>query len=185
MTLGELLDAIRDQYLGQFRARLGPGWLAETAYRLGHGELAREGPLRLPLRLDLVEMTEAGGKPVAVDSEVMLSFEPFEVEWAGGLSVRVQPFVWDYCIVRCTGLTASPDWKHLTDWFEHWFDPEDIRPAGADGLSGVVHFLSDPEPDGSGFRFQLDLGSASVEAFEELLDALRDSGAAQVQIGSA
>lgn len=184
MTLGELLDAIRDQYLGQFRARLGPGWLAETAYRLEHGELAREGPLKLPLRLDLVEMTEAGGKPATVDAETILNFEPFEVEWAGGLNVRVEPFVWDACSVGCAGLPAVPDWKHLTDWFEHWFDPEDIRSPGPDGLSGVVHFLSEPQPDGNAFRFQVDFGSASVEAFEELLDALRDSGAAQVQIGS-
>lgn len=190
MTLGELLAEIREHYLRTLRAALaepsaGPRRLGEPAYRLEHGELAREGPWRLPLRLDLVVLISDGARPQRVDSEGMLGFEPIELSWTESANLRVAPFVWDYVHVRVRGCSSVPDWGLLVDWFEHWFDPEDIRPAGADGLCGVVHFLSDPQPgaaDGA-HEFVVDLGSASVAAVEELLDVLTRIGANRIELG--
>lgn len=190
MTLGELLAEIREHYLRTLRAALaeaadGPRRLGEPAYRLEHGELAREGPWRLPLRLDLVALTPAGARPQRVDSAGMLGFEPIELPWTGSTGLRVAPFVWDYAQVCVRGLPTAPDWRPLVDWFEHWFDPEDIRPAGADGLSGVVHFLSDPQSGAAegAHEFVVDLGSAPVAAVEEMLDVLARMGAREIALG--
>ena len=50
-------------------------------------------------------------------------------------------------------------------------------------LSGAVHFLSDPEVTNRTIKLEADLGSAPVEAFEELLDACVLAGATNVLIG--
>src|SRR5262249_32000073 len=82
------------------------------------------------------------------------------------------------------GISRGVDWSPLCTWFERWFDVEDTRQPDDDGLNGVIHFLSDPEYKGAATVFQVDFGSAPEEAFEELLDALRDSGATKIEIGN-
>ena len=52
-----------------------------------------------------------------------------------------------------------------------------------DDLSGVVHFMSDPESQGDCYLVTFDLGSAPVETFETLLDAFISVGAKSVEIG--
>lgn len=190
MTVGQLLDDIRDRYLTQFRRSISEvqkagmeAWV-EPAYRDENGALAREGELSLPLRLDLVSVAgNEAQERVRVDSDSMLSFEPINFEWSGGLPTRVAPFHWDGCHFRATGVPWAADWSRLRGWFDHWFDGEDTRQPDEDGLFGVIHFLSDPKRKGAATIFEVDFGSAPVEAFEEFLDALRDSGATKIEIG--
>jgi hypothetical protein len=47
-----------------------------------------------------------------------------------------------------------------------------------------VHFISDPEISTGAIIFTIDLGTAPVEAFEDLLDALESMGAKHCEIGS-
>jgi len=61
----------------------------------------------------------------------------------------------------------------------HESSPSDVL----EDLSGVVHFMSDPELQGDRYDISLDLGSAPVETFESLLDALVLVGAKSVEIG--
>jgi hypothetical protein len=189
MTVGQLLDDIRERYLTQFRRSISEvqeagmeAWV-EPAYCDEDAALAREGELGLPLRLDLVGVADGEAQErVRVDSDSMLSFEPIDFEWRG-LPTRLAPFHWDSCHVRVTGVPKPADWSHLHDWFDHWFDSEDTRQPDSDGLCGVIHFLSDPKRKGAATVFEVDFGSAPVEAFEEFLDALRDSGATKIEIG--
>ena len=190
MTVGQLLDDIRERYLTQFRRTISEvkesgleAW-TEPAYRDEDGKLAREGELSLPMRLDLVGMADGEAKDrFRVDSDSMLSFEPIDFDWSDGLPTRVAPFHWDGCHVRVTGIGKAADCSHLCDWFDRWFDSEDTRQPDEHGLYGVVHFLSDPKQEGEALIFEVDFGSAPVEAFEEFLDALRDSGATKIEIG--
>jgi len=180
MQLGELLDRIRDYYLQRLRVELreAPSPIAEPAFRKKDGSLAREGPLSLPLRGDLY----AHGEMIAVDTEKMLSFDALQFHWTEALKVDLEPFKWNELTLQLSGVGSCVDWAPLVDWFEKWFDGDDQREPGPDGLCGVVHFLSDPEIEDDAIRFAIDLGSAPVEAFEELLDAVDALGAPRVRI---
>jgi hypothetical protein len=190
MTLGELLDEIREQYLKQFRHRIaeakraGMAVNAEAAYRNAHGALVREGTLNLPLRLDIVESLDSEAhKTFTVDSTSALAFEPIDFNWNGDTVVQLGPFNWDGCHASAVGVSEIVDWSCLRSWFDKWFDGEDTRQTGDDGLCGVIHFLSDPHKNGETVAFEVDFGSAPIEAFEEFLDALCDSGATRIAIG--
>jgi hypothetical protein len=142
--------------------------------------VACEGALGLPLRVDLV--TISGGEVGAqfrIDSGRMITFAPFSFEWEGRLRVRLMAFTWDCLNFRV--VPAREDWGPLVTWFREWFDKEG---EGEAGTLGVVHFLSDPEAETDGtVRFQADLGTAPVGAFEGLLDAVAALGVAEVVVG--
>jgi hypothetical protein len=190
MTLGQLLDDIRDPYVNQFSKRIallakeGIKVISEAAYRNEHGALVREGILGFPLRADLITFAD-GQTPqrIMVDSEIILSFEPFSLNWDETIPILLKPFYWDACRVRVCGIGASQDWASLKKWHAKWFDEEDTCTPDEHGLFGVVHFVSAPERDGAADRFEVDFGTAPVEAFEELLDAFQELGASKVEIG--
>ena len=77
----------------------------------------------------------------------------------------------------------EPDWSPVHAWFRKWFEEKLGGEAGEDGLMGMVHLFSDPIPEGGGYLFTIDFGSAPVAAFFELLQALSDMGASEVRIG--
>ncbi|HEX4124350.1 MAG TPA: DUF1444 family protein, partial [Tepidisphaeraceae bacterium] len=77
----------------------------------------------------------------------------------------------------------DPDWSALEPWKNKWMDVS--RSAGEDGLSGVVHYLGLPTAEGGGFFYEVDFGSAPVAAAMELLDALVDMGASEIELGRA
>ena len=192
MTIGQLIDDIRGRYLAQFRERIsdvekaGMEAMRETAYRDEDGSLTRGGTLSLPLRLDIVGVADGEAKDTfGVDSKTMLSFEPIEFDWSGGMATRLAPFHWDACDIRVVGMSEVSDWSRVRNWFDQWFDGEDTHQPDEHGFYGVVHRLSDRESDGDATAFQVDFGSAPEAAFEDLLDALHDSGATRIEIGHA
>src|SRR5262249_25961518 len=98
MTVGQLLDDIRDRYLKEFRECMayvkqkGMEVMSESACTNEDGALAREGTLNLPLRLDVVGLADGEAKEtICVDSVTMLSFGPIDFEWEGGLPTRLAP----------------------------------------------------------------------------------------------
>ena len=181
MSLGLVLDRVREIYVMRLQAAIQQAKkpIGEPAYRMKDGALAREGPLALPLRGDLF----VDGKMISVDSETILSFEPLEFVWEKSLCVVLGPFHWDSFTPILDGVGQRADWRPLVVWFEKWFDGEVSREAGSDYLFGVAHFLSDPEQRGNETSFTIDLGSAPVTAFEELLDTIAALGASRVRIG--
>jgi hypothetical protein len=44
--------------------------------------------------------------------------------------------------------------------------------------------MSDPILQGKTLTFSVDFGTSPVEAFEEMIDALRNTGAAEVEVGN-
>lgn len=185
MGLGELLDRVRGLYvtalIGEAEARRGPdvSIQCESALCDENGAVVCEGVLGLPLRVDLAVLAGGEAETHRFRSDRLLSFAPITFAWEG-LCVRLGPFRWD-CLDFRIPAPAREDWSPLVGWFWRWFDAET---EGQGGTLGVVHFLSDPEPDGNVVRFQADLGSAPVEAFEELLDAVAALGVSEVLIGN-
>jgi hypothetical protein len=189
MALGELLDQIRDYYVGRLvdavnehSAHDDTTVAHECAFRNSDGNIVTEGQLDLPARGDIFEI-RAGAvtDSIQIDTEGMLSFEPLTFEWPeDNLSVDLGPFQWNWIQLRIYGLPRDADWKPLREWFMRWFHDED--PA-ADELLGGVHFMSDPENARDYVQVSLDLGTAPVGSLEELLDAVARMRAKHLQIG--
>ncbi len=187
--LGQILDQIRDYYINRFIDAInehsgtdGATVVHEPAYCDAEGAVVTVGELALPSRGDLLVIRDgAVTDSLQIDTEGMLSFEPIAFEWPENqLNVDLRPFQWNWIELRIFGLRAEPDWTPLCDWFIRWFQEED--PA-EDELLGGVHFLSDPKHGHDYSQVSIDLGTAPVESFEELLDAVGELGATRVQIG--
>jgi hypothetical protein len=188
MDLRLLLDRIREQYTAKLAAaaqelgqRHGVRTLSEIVLRDRDGRPVREGDLGLPIRIDLMALPQGADPEIlSVDSDRLLAFEPVSFAWSNELKVNLGPFQWDSLTARILAPTRPTEWDPLTGWYERWFREDE---DGDGHLLGVVHFLSDPQDVGGSVRLSADLGSAPVEAFEGLLDAIAALCAPTVFIG--
>lgn len=187
--LGQLLDEIRDYYINRFIDAINEQSLAdgvtlthEPAFCDSNGDVVTEGELAVPSRVDLLVISDgAASDSILIDTDGILSFEPIAFNWPeNDLNVDLHPFQWNWMQVRIFGLKTNADWAPIRDWFIGWFQEND--PADGELLGGV-HWLSDPEYGDDYSQLSIDLGTAPVESFEELLDAIGQMGATRVQIG--
>ena len=187
--LGQLLDEIRDYYINRFIDAINEQSLAdgvtlthEPAFCDSNGDVVIEGELAVPSRVDLLVISDgAASDSIVIDTDGILSFEPIAFNWPeNDLNVDLHPFQWNWMQVRIFGLKTNTDWAPIRDWFIGWFQEND--PADGELLGGV-HWLSDPEYGEDYSQLSIDLGTAPVESFEELLDAIGQMGATRVQIG--
>ncbi|HTW94917.1 MAG TPA: DUF1444 family protein [Tepidisphaeraceae bacterium] len=79
----------------------------------------------------------------------------------------------------------DPDWAALDPWRKKWMNPEAAQSADEDGLTGVVHYTGSPVAEGGGYLHQMDFGTAPLEALMELLNALVDMGAGEIELGQS
>jgi hypothetical protein len=117
---------------------------------------------------------------------VMVAGEAIEGALMGTLqigpsTVKVYAAIWEDFPVwfRLT----DPDWALLEPWQRKWMNPERDGSQDEDGLSGVVHYLGKPIAEGGGHLFQIDFGSAPIEALLELVEVLAGMGAAEIELG--
>lgn len=187
--LGQLLDEIRDYYINRFIDAINEQSLAdgvtlthEPAFCDSNGDVVTEGELAVPSRVDLLVISDgAASDSILIDTDGILSFEPIAFDWPeNDLNVDLHPFQWNWMQVRIFGLKTNTDWAPIRDWFIGWFQEND--PADGELLGGV-HWLSDPEYGDDYSQLSIDLGTAPVESFEELLDAIGQMRATRVQIG--
>jgi hypothetical protein len=104
------------------------------------------------------------------------------VTWEHTLSIEIHSLCWDYMQFELP-MVGIVDWEWLRNWFLRWFDMADARSAGADGLFGVVHFVSDPKVEADVAAFFVDFGSAPTDAFAGFLDELVRIGVARCVVG--
>jgi hypothetical protein len=190
MGLGQLLEDIRQHYVDHFLAvvrrlqrRAGAKVRTEVALCDSEGQPVCEGTLHLPLRIDAVVVQDGEAiESISVDAAKMLSFEPVLFQWSGNLTVFLGPFAWHALEMRLPRLGRGKGWAALQSWFKKWFREDE---DGEGALLGLVHFLSDPEESAEAVSFTVDLGSAPVEAFEELLDAIAACGVSETWLGEA
>jgi len=97
--------------------------------------------------------------------------------------VKISPFPWNACPVQFE--TRSENIQPILDWFDRWFDPEESKIAGDDGLFSVVHSVTKTPTQPGFIRLLVDLGSAPIEAFQEMIDALHAMGIESLEIGAA
>ena len=179
MTFAELMGAIRSSYaqvLAEAVAEHAPA-LREAALRHADGTLKADGQPPLPHRFDAFH---ADGVNRMVDSERQLRFDPFSFP-IDGMTVSVAPFTWDWLDLEIAGDPAVAG-AACRAWFLRWFDEQDENEPDADGLRGVVHYMSDPLAVQDGIGLRIDLGSAPDEALDDLLFALADAGIGAVRL---
>ncbi|MBC3911303.1 hypothetical protein [Undibacterium umbellatum] len=184
MTLTQLLAAIRASYITVLFAATSNGNVhVEPAYRNADGTLSLEGKPALPCRADWIPVEgEFAGQSHTVDAKTQLEFEPFAFQLSAS-EVSITPFTWDWLPLQISGLSLDVAEATLTGWFMAWFDGEDGNAKNADGLYGVVHFMSGITQEGDALQLSIDLGSVSEAAVEDLLFKLADANAEAIQLG--
>ncbi|MES2039585.1 MAG: hypothetical protein V4495_17280 [Pseudomonadota bacterium] len=184
MTLIQLFAAIRASYIAVLAAAVNHGNVhVEPAYRNADGTLTMEGKPALPCRADWIPAEgEFAGQSHTVDAKTQLEFEPLSFQLSA-TEVSIVPFTWDWLPLQISGLTPELAEATLVQWFMTWFDGEDENPRNADGLYGVLHFMSAITPEGDVLQVSIDLGSVSETAVEDLLFKLSDANAQAVQLG--
>ena len=189
MRTGQLLDRVRGHYVQAFcetvadlqkqpRTKV----LTEVALRNAAGEVACEGELDLPMRLDAVAVKDGNeSRTIYIDSIERLSFQAFVFDWGGTLRVMLKPFQWDSLQLWLDQPPEAEGYEPMKAWFRQWFRVDE----DGDGKPlGVVHFLSDPGQLGGGTMFQVDIGTAPVQSFEDMLDAIVALKVPDVVIGT-
>jgi Lon protease-like protein len=146
----------------------------EAASRTASGALSLN-EAGLPLRVDLLTTSNGKASPLTHVS-AGVAHERTVFVHKGGLRVTLGDMSWDSCHVAIGG-DLQPAKKAVGEWYWKWFDKEGGWPSDEAGLHGVVHELTF-DPDGA--SFDVDLGSAPVEAFEELLDVFSTTGVERV-----
>jgi hypothetical protein len=191
MTIGTLLGEIRSTYMATFERRVreltaasSAQVIPEAALCRDSGDVVTDGTLDLPLRVDLCIFERGQAVDVVrIDAETMLSFDPVVFQWGEALEVELHPFTWDHCQLRF----GEPDNGHvaaLATWFRRWFDVVDERAPTNVFPGGVVHSLMGPTSgEGASWQVAVDLGSARLKAFEELLDVITAMGCTRVVVG--
>lgn len=190
MTFGDLLEMIRQDYVDHLQAAAadlegeGAKVVYEPPFKDMKGDVQLEGALQLPARVDLASGKPGSVETLQVEAEGVFQFEgSVDVNWEGGMKVTVMPFSWDKMPVVVEGLDAKVNWEPLQQWYWRWFAEPEESPDG--GVLEVVHHLSDPAVVKGGMRIVADMGTAPLEAWQDLLDACLAMGAKRVVVGEA
>jgi len=194
MGLSELLDEIRVVYLEEMMNSIDAVTAEDPALSVviepalvdesGETSTSDDSILKLPVRLDLALYRDGALEKLSnVEVHEMIGFEPAEFMWGDELQVHLLPFSWDSLPIRFEPGFA-PDWEPLRAWFIRWFQEEEDGGDSDEGdFLGAVHAISDPVSDEQGVVLAIDMGSAPLEAFEELLDVCEALGAQHVLFG--
>ena len=135
--------------------------------------------------MDIVCRENGEFRLFAAAAEQLGEWQSFTVEQrrggAAGATAVIAPFCWEDCAFVAEG--SLEDWQAVLDWWNRWYDPDDNRPPDADGLAGVVHFMSEPVETEEGIEFSVDFGSAPAQAFMDLLTALDSMDMQNIRVG--
>ncbi len=167
----DLLEAARREAVATLSAAINPGAIGEPALRAADGSIVFDPQgLQTPLRKDVARKEGESWVTANVDARGIRVSSPLRIIWDEKLVLSIASVTWDYVTFSVAPSAAARDFGSIREWFLRWFDPDNRRVTSPEGLSGVVHFLSDPECRDGRWQLIVDFGSAPTHAFEELLD---------------
>ena len=175
LAVENLIIEIRDHYVAQFRSFV---LRQRAACRIGSPEVKFQLPSESTAyrQLAVVDFVRNDGAAEAVifEPETVLTFDRLEGNIANA-SLIIDELRWDATLIQHdTPFTETA----IADWFETWFDPDEINWDTEAELSGCIHALY-TEAD----ELQIDFGTAPADAFWELLECLAEGGARQIHVG--
>jgi hypothetical protein len=183
-SIMQMLDAERENYRSVYlRAICEAQGRHDVAVPEVKVETTKE-KLRKPYRyyaLDIFCRRGDQSGPIEVNLTAASAFAPVSENWQG-LDVTLHPFVWNGLELRLDGDLA--DDARLVAWMDRWMDLGDKKPKDENRLSQIVHNVTQPERKQVGWWFSVDFGSAPLDAFVELIDVVRASGAKKLELGS-
>jgi len=172
-----LIIEIRDHYVAEFRSFIlkqratciigGP----EVKFQLSTDTTAYR-------RLAVVDFVRNDGAPESVlfEPETVLTFDRLDGQ-ISETKLIIDALRWDAAVIQHDAPSAG---KAIAGWFEKWFDPDEINFDPDAEISACVHavYIAPHE-------LEVDFGTASAEAFWELLECLTVGGARNIHIGEA
>ena len=183
-SIMQTLDAGREVYLSAYRQALSKAAQAHDAALPEVKVEATEEKLRKPYRYYTLDIFCRRGEktcPVEVNLASADAMAPVRENWQG-LDVTLHPFVWNGLEFRLDGDFA--DDAALVAWMDKWMDIAEKKPKDGNRLSQIVHNVTQPQRTQAGWSFSVDFGSAPLDAFVELIDVVRASGAKKLKLGS-
>jgi hypothetical protein len=178
LSITELLDRIRQPYILQFSKTASlSNFHLEPVLRDRNGSAVYEGAMNTPYRCDLVRKETF--ERVSVDAMDLFHLDAvfFDI---GNMRVHFSSFSWDALTLDIEGMSQDAAEQVMRDWFLQWFDQDDSSPVNAEGLYGVVRFISDPLQAETVMRLTVDCGSAPAAAISELIEELCNHGASSL-----
>ncbi len=178
MDTADFLARIRNHYVDQFRV-----FIEQQRLRCQQG--ASELKLQLSEQSDLFDrlycvdfIKNDGVRQIyEFQAENILTFDPI-VGTLGKASLSINHLQWDAVAIHHDLGGPPPD--ELAQWFRFWFDAEDARHDPDAELSETIHSML-IEPN----RIDIDFGTASPDAFWEVLQLLENAGASRIEVGSS
>jgi len=183
----DVLEPVRDLHVAgllELMAReltLGADVEAEPVERDADGRIRRRPPLSLPRRHDLRVTREGRVLNLRAPCHSALRFTPIERALSDVSSLHVAPFCWGAVTLLARGAAGAPNWTPVRRWFLEWFQAR-FGEESPD-LLGVAHAIDGPTPERDGWRFSIDLGSASVAGFVAMAEAFGQTGCAEIRVG--
>jgi hypothetical protein len=157
-------------------------WVDPNAGPESESDESQPPPPPHPLCVDIVVESDERPEMVMVTAGEFMSGARVGTLRAGEVEAKIYPFHWEECPVWVRH--PEPDWSMLANWRQRWMNP-DAEAVGDDddGLHGVVHYLGRSMAEGGGHLYQMDFGSAPVEAMTELLEAFARMGVSEIEVG--
>ncbi|MDC7676300.1 hypothetical protein [Asticcacaulis machinosus] len=169
MDFEDLMELSRDSYVSQFASfvekqqALHDKGSAEVKFQLSD----QSGLYRRLYCADYASGGE-GGQIVEMTPDEEVSFDPISVS-LGELEMTVQRLSWHDVTLTVEGAALPPD--AFAEWFETWFDPEDVNTDWDSKFSSHVHSLLL-----DGHDIHVDFGTAPVEALVDLFVLIEEAG---------
>lgn len=145
-------------------------------------------------RLDRLDVLLRQGEEISysrVVKDPYREFEPFSFEWEETTQISISPFHWYHIEFGLRGVDFGVNgvggpWAAYEAWAEKWLDVNDKKIASLDDwqLSETIHRVYPPRKVEDRVWLDIDFGSASTDAFWELLSVLSAMGATDIKIGS-
>ncbi|MEQ1747989.1 MAG: hypothetical protein ABL974_01095 [Prosthecobacter sp.] len=185
MSPSEVFERERTDYFLALEACLAdireshPDAVSELLVELNNLEVPR--PYRL-MRPDILYKQGEEQKLLRVEKAEGLSFEPLDTSLACGVPMKMHSFRWDKLELRLHG--DVNDWLPFEEWVCKWLDVEDIKSTPGADFAGLVHQVSQPVKEDGVWALCIDMGSADLEALNELLGVLGGFELQQIEIGN-